>query len=87
MHGVKRTQLLCVICTVCEQPALVCHGPQLPCVRCLRSSIDNTVLYHLWFLGLPSRQRCALAVALHQHDCGLAISHARVFMKYLNALI
>ena len=29
----KRTQLyLCVICNVCEQPALVCHGPQLPCV-------------------------------------------------------
>ena len=21
-----------MICTVCEQPALVCHGPQLPCV-------------------------------------------------------
>ena len=34
----KRTQLLCVICTDCEQPALVCHGPQLPCVRHLHSS-------------------------------------------------
>ena len=29
----KRTQLLYMICTVCEQPALVCHGPQLPFVR------------------------------------------------------
>ena len=33
MHGLhlKWTRLLCVIwhyCTVCEQPALVCHGPQ-----------------------------------------------------------
>ena len=25
----KQTQLLCVICTACEQPGLVCHGPQL----------------------------------------------------------
>ena len=25
----KRTQLLCVIGNVCEQPALFCHGPQL----------------------------------------------------------
>ena len=39
------------------------------------------------FLGLPSRQCCALAVALHRRDSGLAISHARVFMKYLNAKI
>ena len=31
------------------------------------------------FLGLPSRQRrrCALAVALHQRDSGLGISHAQ----------
>ena len=29
----KQTQLPCVICTVCEQPAFVCHGPQLPCMR------------------------------------------------------
>ena len=35
----KRTQLQCIICTVqCEHPALVCHGPQLPCMRHLRSS-------------------------------------------------
>ena len=26
----KQTQLLCLICTVCEQRALVYHGPQLP---------------------------------------------------------
>ena len=38
------------------------------------------------FLGLPSRRRCALAVALHRHDSGLDPSHTRnysVFMKYL----
>ena len=35
MHGhyLKRTQLLCTICTICEQPVLVCHGQQLPCMR------------------------------------------------------
>ena len=35
MHGpyLKRTQLLCVICTVCEQPTLACHSLQLPCVH------------------------------------------------------
>ena len=27
------SEVLCVICTVSEQPALVCHGPQLSCVR------------------------------------------------------
>ena len=29
----KRTQLLCVICTVCDQPTLACHSLQLPCVH------------------------------------------------------
>ena len=41
---VKRTQLLCVICTVCELPALVCHGLQLPCVLLLESSSFLKVL-------------------------------------------
>ena len=50
----------------CEQPALVCHGPQLPCVN---------------FLGLPSRRRCALAVALHGRGRGLGISHARNYPR------
>ena len=80
MHGLylKRTQLQCVICTVCE-PTLVCHDPQLPCDRSLGSSL---------FLGFPSRRRCALAVALHRRDSGLGTSHARrVLMKYLNTLI
>ena len=46
MHGpyLKRTQLLCMICNICEQPALVCHGPQLPCVRL------NWVIFVLGFL-------------------------------------
>ena len=41
MHGtyLKQRQPLCVICTVCEQPALVCHGPQLPCMCQLQSSL------------------------------------------------
>ena len=26
-------QPLCVILTICEQPPLVCHGPQLPCMH------------------------------------------------------
>ena len=60
----KRTQLQCVICThVCEQPALVCHGQQLPCVRRLCSS------------GFTPMLRSA--VALHRRDSGLGISHAR----------
>jgi len=35
MYGpyLKQTQLLCVNFSVCEQPALVCHGLQLPCVK------------------------------------------------------
>ena len=48
----KRTQLLCVTCTICELPVVVCHGPQLPCMR-----------YSLW--GFSCR-RCALTVALHR---------------------
>ena len=61
----KRTQLQCVICThVCEQPALVCHGQQLPCVRRLRSSGFTPTL--------------GSAVALHRRDSGLGISHARL---------
>ena len=60
----KRTQLLCVICTVCEQPSFICHGPQL-------SS----------FLGLPSHQCCALAVALHRCDSGLGILHAQNYPR------
>ena len=40
----KQTQLLCVTCAVCEQPAVVCHGPQLPCVRySLRVSLTPTL--------------------------------------------
>ena len=34
----KQTQLQCVICIVYEQPALVCHDSQLPCMRYLESS-------------------------------------------------
>ena len=33
------TQLLCIICTVCEQPALVYRGPQLHCVPQLESFV------------------------------------------------
>ena len=67
MHGLTRlkpTQLLCVICTVCEQPGLFRRGPQL-------SS----------FLGLPSRRRCALAVALHRRDSWLSILYARNYPR------
>ena len=35
MHGLT----WCVIYTVCEQPTLVCHGPQLPCMRTLTLDI------------------------------------------------
>ena len=49
-----------MICTVCEQPGLVCHGPHLSL-----------------FLGRSSRQRCALAIALHQCNSRLGILHAR----------
>ena len=38
-------RVLCVISTVCEQPALVCHGQQLPCVHCLRSSSFTLTLH------------------------------------------
>ena len=58
-----------VICTVCEQPALVCHGPQWVAM-CVLSS----------FLGLPSRQRCVLAVAPHQRDSGMDLSHTRNYL-------
>jgi len=36
MHGAlpeANSTTASVICTVCGQPALVCHGPQLPCAR------------------------------------------------------
>ena len=60
----------------CEQPALVCHGPQLLCVRRLRSS------------GFLHADAALWAVALHRRDSELGILHARrVFMKYLNTLI
>ena len=39
----KQTQLLCVICTICEQPTFVCHGPQLPFVH-----------YSLWVSFTPT---------------------------------
>ena len=58
----KRTQLLCVICTVCEQTAFVCHGPQLSCVRRLRSS------------GFTPMLRSGSS--LHRRDSGLDISRA-----------
>ena len=58
----KRTQLLCVICTVCEQTAFVCHGPQLSCVRRLHSS------------GCTPTLRSGSS--LHRRDSGLGISHA-----------
>ena len=47
---VKRTQLLCVICTVCEQPALVCRGQQLPCVHyAVSAPVSFTLMLHaLW---------------------------------------
>ena len=54
MNSTVLATVRAMIFTVCEQPALVCHGPQLPCVLKLKSSS---------FLGLPSRQRCALVVA------------------------
>ena len=53
-----------MICTVCEQPAPVCHGP-----RCAIRALTS-------FLGLPSRRRCALAVALRRRGSGLGIPHA-----------
>ena len=48
MHGkfgyLKVTQLPCVICTVCEQSAFVCHDPRLPCVHySLRVSFTLTL--------------------------------------------
>ena len=45
---------MCVNFTVCEQPALVCHGPQLPCV--------------CWvvFASRPSHRRCILASLMRQ---------------------
>ena len=64
MHEANST--IGVICTVCKQPALVCHSS---CHALMSSS----------FFGLPSRQcrRCALAVALHRRNSGLGISHAQ----------
>ena len=69
-----------VICTACEQPTLVCHGPQLPCERWLELSS---------FLGLPSCQRRVLAVALHQCDNGLGIScmHEGSLWRYFQGTI
>ena len=32
-------------------------------------------------LGLPSRRRCALAVALHRRDSGLGLSHGRNYPR------
>ena len=46
-------------------------GTWILCVICSVVSSDNS------FLGLPSHWRCGLAVALHQHDSGLGILHAR----------
>ena len=44
------------IWTICKQPALVCHCPQLPCVRWLEYSLCSKFL---------SRRRCVIAVVLH----------------------
>ena len=80
MHGpyLKRTQLLCIMCTVCDQAALVCHGPHV-CV--------NLSCLYCGFLSCM-QSGCSLAVALHQQQDGHeTIWGHSVFLKYLNALI
>ena len=56
MHGpyLKRTQLLCVIwrsMTICEQPALVCHGSQSRFHRtwiCFSNFEIHSLIYDMW---------------------------------------
>ena len=64
----KRTQLLCMICTVCEQPALVC--PCLPLSVMVNSCHACVNLSRLRSLGFTPTLRSA--VALHRRDSGLA---------------
>jgi len=66
----KQAQLLCVNCTVCEQPVLVCHSPQLPCVW----------LSRLCFSAYTPTLRSGSSPSLTR-DSGQCISHARNYVR------
>ena len=79
MHGL--TWILCVICTVCEQPALVCHGLQLPCVL-------TWVVFVPWASFMSTLHSGSSPSPMRQRAGPIACTKLRsVFMKYLHTLI
>ena len=72
MHGLTWSEL-----NYCACQDLYCLWAACPCLSW--SAVAMCALSS--FLGLPSRRRCALAVALHRRDSGLDPLHARNYIQ------